>query len=149
MAAAAGTTGAAAFQVFLGGNAPEFKRFADQLVDLFLNVLHRFLGFDKTFAHGIAEERLAIGIEDRYFSLIKGQALLLFLMEETAFFGQVLVLLFRFGIGHECFHLLANILKFRLLDDGLAQFACFLADDALSLNKCFHNINDFPIRRWR
>jgi hypothetical protein len=74
------------------------------------------------------------------------------MVQLTALFTQALVLLPGFGIRHKRFHLLADALKLGLLDDGFAQFPCFLEDHVLSLNICFHkyqSICNSPRRRRR
>ena len=145
MAAAAGTA-RTAFKVFRGRHAPEFKRFCQELVDLFLYVVHRFLRIDKTLGHRIAEKRLALRIKSRNLRWRKLQSLLLLVLQVTALFSQRLVLLLGFGIGHKRIHLLANASKLGLLNDGLAQFPCLLENRILSLNICFHNISRYATR---
>jgi hypothetical protein len=141
MTSATRSTGTAAFHVFGGRHAPEFERFADRLHDFFLHMVHGFLGIHKTFADGIAKKRFALGIEGGDFSFIQLQALLLFMVQKAAFFGQPLVLLLGFRIGHEGINLLADALEFGLLHNGFAKLAGSLTDRIISLNKCFHGLN--------
>jgi hypothetical protein len=137
MAAAAGTA-RTTFKVFRGRHPSKLECFAHKLVDLILDMVHGFLGIHKTLAHWIAEKRLALRIKGRNFRRSQLLALLLFMLQVPALFAQALVLLLGFGIGHERIHLLANVPKFGLLDDGFAQFPRFLEDRIFSLNICFH-----------
>jgi len=129
----------ASFEIFSGGDATEFESLADVLLDFFLHVLHHFLGVHKTFGHRVAKKRFALGVEGGNLGRRKLQSLLLLVLEVAAFFAQAFVHLLGLGVSHEGVHLLANALKFRLLDDGFAQFTCFLEDDTFGLDNCFHN----------
>jgi len=102
-------------------------------------MVHGLLGIHETVAHRVAEKRLALLIESRNLGSGQFQSLLLFVVQLPAFFAQTFVLLLSLGISHEGVHLLANGLKFGLLDNGFAQLLRFYEDRVFNLNICFHN----------
>jgi hypothetical protein len=140
MVAAAAVAAGTFLQILLGGNAAQFERLADQLLHPLLQFVHFLLRVNEPFAHRIIQKGIALGIELRDFTAIQGEALMLAFVQGAALLAQALVLLLRGGIGHESLDALADALKLGLLDDGLAQFHCFLAHRILDLGIGMHKL---------
>lgn len=141
MAAAAVSAGTAALQVFLGGNVPKLESLIDQLVNTFLHLVHFLLGVDEGPRDGIVQQRLALGLKCGYFLSVKGESLMLFFVQRTAFFAQALVKFLGARVRHKSIHPLADILKLGLLHDGFTQFQGLLAHSVFDLSRCLHDVN--------
>jgi hypothetical protein len=113
-------------QVLRGGNAPQLKRLADELLHLLLQALHFMLGVDEPFGHRIAQEGVALGIKRGDFSPVQRQTLMLAFVQGAALLVQALVKLLRAAVGHKGIDPLANALKLRLPDNGFAQLQSLL-----------------------
>ena len=76
-AVAAGTF----LKVFVGGNASQFKRFIDELVDALLHFVHLLLRVNEAFCDRIAQKGIPFGLESGDFAAIERHALVLLLVK--------------------------------------------------------------------
>ena len=134
VAAAAVAASAAVVHFFFGRNAAQFERLRDVLVDLFLHLVHLALGLDEAGGHRIRDERVALALVILDFLRRKTDALLLLVVQVLAFFGEALVLLLGAVVGEERFDAAFLHGVSRIVQDGFAEFAGLLDDDAFGRN---------------
>jgi hypothetical protein len=81
MVATAAVAAGTFLKVFLGRNAPQFKRLIDELVNAFLHFLRFLLRVDESLGDRIFKERVAFGLKCGDLTVIQRQALMLLLVE--------------------------------------------------------------------
>jgi hypothetical protein len=140
MMAAAAVAARTFLQILLRGNAAQFDRLADELLNSLLQLVHLFLGVNEPFADWIVQESVPLRVERSDFAVIQGKALMLAFVERAALLAQALVLLLRGGVRHETFDAPADALELGLLNDAFAQFQGFLAHRILNLSICLHKV---------
>jgi len=128
MAMAAAAT-AAALEIFLGWQMAQFQGLIDVFLDGFLDLVHFFLGVDEGAGDRVIEQGFAMGLEVGNFLAGKRLGVLLFLLEGLAFGHEAFVLLAAFIIVHEGVDVFAGGTEILLIQDGLAEFPGFLADE--------------------
>jgi hypothetical protein len=122
-AVAAGTS--ALFQIFARGQATQFQRFADVLLDGVFHFVKFFLGINEAARHGIAHQRVAILLEAGNFFAAQGEGTLLLLPEFLAPVHQAVILVAGLGVTHESADALMDGLNFGQIENGLAKFSGF------------------------
>jgi hypothetical protein len=133
MMAAAAVAAGAAVQVFRRGDATEFNRLVDVLLDEVLKLVHLLLRVEKAGGHGIFEQRVAFRFKAGDFRRFKRLAVVLFFLERLALAHQAFILAARAGVGEEGVNALLDAAGFNMRDDGFAQFA------GLGFNLVGHN----------
>jgi len=119
------------------GHAAQFQRFADELMDGFLDLVHFLLGIEKVARHRIAQHCVTMLLEIRNFLTGQLHGKLLLLLERLAFCDDAVILRPGGLVAHKRLNTLADYLNRRLLQNGLAEFLG-LPEDGSFFNSRVH-----------
>jgi hypothetical protein len=122
--------------------ATQLKSLGHIGADRLLQLVHFLLCFHEASGDGIVNECLALLLKLRDFIRAQGRALSLLVLKIFSSFAERLVLLLRLIVGHENVDLPANALKFRLVENGLAEFLRLLDDHGIFSYGLHSNLND-------
>jgi len=108
------------FKICFRGHAAEFKRFAHELIDGLMHVMHFFLRFEETARHRVAEQGFAFLFKSRDFIAAQLLRALLLLLKRLAFGHESFVLLLCFIVRDEILDSFARRNHVRLVQNRLA-----------------------------
>jgi len=147
MMAAAAVAAGAFFQISLVRNAAQLESFGNLLLDGMLKPMQFFLRVQKPPGGGIFQQFITVLFKIGDFHAVERLSVVLLFVKRVALAHHGFVLAAGGGIRHKSVNAPADGRHFRLFNDGLAKFPCFL------FNFCRHMVSIFRlikhICRWK